>query len=75
MAYFSFSQKSWSFLFVVTVIFASVTESTVSYSWMTIASMFLILLIIGNHPISIERFHVQQRKGISVRPGLQDMEE
>lgn len=47
MGYFSFSQKSWSFLFVMTVIFASVTEDTVSYSWMTIASMFLILLIIG----------------------------
>jgi hypothetical protein len=65
MGYFSFSQKSWSFLFVVTVIFASVTESTVSYSWMTIASMFLILLIIGT-AFNIVRLHVQQRKGIPV---------
>lgn len=47
MGYFSYTQKIWSILVIMTVIFASVTVDTVSYSWFTIAFMFGLVLICG----------------------------
>jgi hypothetical protein len=47
MGYFTFTQKTWSFLVIVALIFASVTVDAVSYAWLTIAFMFGIVLICG----------------------------
>lgn len=63
MAYFTFTQKTWSLFLIMTLIFASVTVEAVSYAWLTISSLFGIVLIIGilEIPFNQNRLHVHER--------------